>query len=182
MVLLIFLSAFIALVANDGSSEPDTDGDVTVSPTYDDIPETPAPAEIAVPLGGTAKGRDAAATVYSAERLPAYTWTSGGHAFTEEAETGTIFLIIDAEVENTGDGTLYASTGDFSLTDSRGNRYEPGLYYGDESFGYLHDLSRDQKNRGKILFPIPPDATGLNVWYDFGEPYGGDLVASWAVD
>ena len=104
------------------------------------------------------------------------------YTFTEEAENGTTYLIIDAEVKNTGSGSLYASTGDFSLRDGAGNRYEPGLYYGDESFGYLKDLSGNQKTRGKILFEIPPEAQDLKVFYDFGIGYGGTQVASWPVE
>jgi hypothetical protein len=180
MVLLIVISAFFAAMS-DESSWDDDEEDVTVSPAYT-VPVTPdARTEIAAAIGQAASGDNAEATVWSAQKTRAYNWTTGGSAytFTEEAENGTVFLIIDAEVKNTGSGTLYASTGDFGLVDGAGNRYEPGLYYGDESFGYLHELSGNQKIRGKILFEIPPDARDLNVSYDFGTRYGGTRVASW---
>ncbi|MDD1680995.1 MAG: DUF4352 domain-containing protein [Methanoregula sp.] len=162
----------------------DDDEDVTVSPTYD-IPATPdVRTEITAAIGQAASGDNAQATVWSARNTQSYTWTTGSsnYSFTEEAETGMTYLIIDAEVQNTGSDSLYASTGDFSLADGAGNRYEPGLYYGDESFGYLHDLSKNQKNRGKILFEIPSDARDLKISYDFGIGYGGTQVASWRVE
>ena len=69
-----------------------------------------------------------------------------------------------------------------ACADGAGNRYEPGLYYGDESFGYLHELSQNEKTRGKILFEIPPEARDLKIFYDFGIGYGGTQVASWPVE
>jgi hypothetical protein len=171
-------------MSDESSWDSEDEEDVTVSPTST-VPETPdARMEIAAAIGQAVSGDNAEATVWSAKRMQAYNWTTGSsnYSFTEEAEDGTVFLIIDAEVKNTGSDTLYASTGDFSLSDDAGNRYEPGLYYGDESFGYLHELSRNQKTRGKILFEIPPDARDLKVFYDFGTRYGGTRVASWPVD
>ena len=180
MILLIVISAFFAAMSEDSSW--DEEEDVTVSPTYD-IPETPdARTEIAAAIGQAASGDNAEATVWSARKTRAYNWTTSNYTFTEEAESGTTYLIIDAEVKNTGSDTLYASTGDFSLADGAGNRYEPGLYYGDESFGYLHELSQNEKTRGKILFEIPPEARDLKIFYDFGIGYGGTEVASWPVE
>jgi Domain of unknown function (DUF4352) len=181
MILLIVISAFFAAMSEDSSW--DDEEDVTVSPTYD-TPATPdVRTEITAAIGRTASGDNAQATVWSAGRMQSYVWTTGSsnYTFTEEAESGMTYLIIDAEVQNTGSDTLYASTGDFSLSDGAGNRYEPGLYYGDESFGYLHDLSKNQKHRGKILFGIPSDARDLKISYDFGIGYGGTQVATWPV-
>jgi len=184
MVLLVFISAFFFLMFADSSSDSDPDEDVTVSPTYDGETWTRAPTEVIAAIGGTASGDTAEATVYSARRMQAYNWTtsSSASAFTEEAESGMSYLIIDAEVKNTGSDALYASTGDFSLGDGEGNRYEPGLYYGDGSFGYMEELAQNQKNRGKILFEIPRDAQDLKLYYDFGIGYGGSQVASWPVE
>jgi hypothetical protein len=180
MILLIVISAFFAAMSEDSSW--DEEEDVTVPPTYD-IPETPdARTEITAAIGMPISGDAAQATVWSARRTQSYNWSTGNYNFTEEAESGTTWLIVDAEVKNTGPDTLYASTGDFSLLDGAGNRYEPGLYLGDESFGYLHDLSRDQKVRGKILFEVPPEARDLKISYDFGMPYGGTRVGSWPVE
>lgn len=180
MILLIIVSAFFAAMSEDSSW--DDEEDVTVPPTYD-IPETPdARTEITAAIGMPISGDAVQATVWSARRTQSYNWSTGNYNFTEEAENGTTWLIVDAEVKNTGQDTLYASTGDFSLLDGTGNRYEPGLYLGDESFGYLHELSRNEKNRGKILFEVPPEARDLKISYDFGIPYGGTRVGSWPVE
>jgi hypothetical protein len=181
MFLLIFISVFFAVISDDSSSDPDSYGYVTASPAYDgDGAE--APAEIAVAIGQTASDGSIEATVYSAGKKPAYRWTSSsGNSFTQEAESGTNFFIVDAEVKNTGAGTIYASTSDFYLTDGEGNRYEPGLYYGNESFSYQKELSPGQKNRGKIQFGIPEDARDLKIFYDFGISYHPARVASWPV-
>jgi hypothetical protein len=183
MFLLIFISVFIAVLSNDSSS--DSYADVTVSPAYDeDTPVTGAPTEITAAIGHTVSGDTAEATVYSAMKMPAYTWSSSSseYTFTEEAVNGTTWLVIDAEVKNTGADTMYASTSDFYLVDGEGNRYEPGLYYGDESFSYLKELSENQKNRGKIVFGIPPDARDLKLFYDFGIKYHQAQVASWTIE
>lgn len=183
IILLIFVTAFFALISEDVFSDSGSEWDVTESPAYD-TPETPdARTEIAAAIGQPASGDNARATVYSAQKVQAYTWTtsSSDYSYTEEAETGTSWLIVDVEVENTGSAPLSPSTWDFSLSDGAGNLYEPGVYYGNESFGYQEELSRNQKTRGKLLFGIPRDAQDLKLSYDFGTPYGGTQVATWSI-
>ena len=166
----------------DSSSDSDSYEYVTASPTYEED-ETEAPAEISVAIGETASDGNTGAKLYSAGKKPAYQWrSSSGKSYTQEAESGTNFLIVDAGVKNTGDGTMYASTSDFSLTDGDGNRYEPGLYYGNESFSYARELSPGQEIRGKIQFTIPEDARDLKVFYDFGTSYHPAWVASWTLE
>jgi hypothetical protein len=179
LILLIFISAFFAIISEDTFSDSGSYEDVTVPPTSGED----TPTEIAVAIGQTASGDNAQATVWSARKVQAYNWStsSSDYSYTEEAENGTVYLIIDAEVENTGSETLSPLTWDFSLGDGAGNQYEPGIYYGDESFGYQKELSRNQKARGKILFEIPEDAEDLKLYYDFGTRYGGTQVASWPV-
>jgi len=49
------------------------------------------------------------------------------------------------------------------MSDSEGNRYDPEMYTGDDSMGYLKELYKSQKVRGKILFEVPQNAKNLKL-------------------
>jgi FlaG/FlaF family flagellin (archaellin) len=142
------------------------------------------PTSVELAIGGTATNPERQVTVFSAQKKPSYTWvgSSSSYTFTEKAKAGNTFIIIDAEVKNIGSDRMYASSGDFSVSDSEGNRYDPVMYVGDDSLGYFKELYKSQKVRGKVVFEVPLNASNLVLYYDFGNLFSGTKLASWKIN
>ena len=100
----------------------------------------------------------------------------------ETASPGKIFVIVDAVIKNIGAQSIYASSTQFSITDSKGYKYDPDfMYFGDDGLK-IQQLYLNQLTRGKILFSIPSDATGLKLQYDFGNAISGPKLVTWPLD
>jgi len=142
------------------------------------------PTDLDLTIGETASNPERQVTVYSAQKKSTYTWggSSSSYIFTENAKAGNTFIIIDAEVKNIGSDRMYASTGDFSMSDSEGNRFDPEYYLGDDGLGYSKELYKSQKTRGKVLFEVPQSANKLKLYYDFGNLFSGTKLASWKIN
>jgi hypothetical protein len=134
-------------------------------------------------MGQTATSSVSQVTVYSAQRTDSYTYSSSisGYTPTESATSGNTFIIVDAQVRNTGSNEIYASASDFSLSDPEGNRYDPQMYLGNDGLGYLQELFKNQQKRGKVLFQVPSTATNLILYYNFGNVISGPQLASWTI-
>ena len=100
---------------------------------------------------------------------------------TEEAKPGKVFIIADVLIKNIGSDRVYVALDSFSLVDSRGYKYDPGIYFGDDGLEALKELYPGERTRGKIIFEIPESATGLKIQYDFGDFFTGVKLATWKI-
>ena len=101
-------------------------------------------------------------SLISATRVPSYVYAGG---YTKTAEPGTVFIIIEATVFNTGAARLAISPGDFTVRDSEGRLYSYGHYSSwsrDRPYP-SRELDPGQTASGKILFAVPEVASGLKV-------------------
>lgn len=126
-------------------------------------------------IGATAQNSEQKVTVRSANRVSSYKW---GNNYTEHAAAGKTFIIVDLYVENIGDESFFAYSGDLSISDSENFKYEEWIYYGDGDFNSV-ELFPGQKTQGKVLFEIPTTATGLTIAYDFG--FWSPNLATWVL-
>lgn len=142
------------------------------------------PTEVDLTIGQTASNPQKQVIVYSAQIIPSYTWKgiSQSYTYTQKPSTGNTFILVDTEVKNIGSDRMYASAGDFSVSDSDGNRYDTTMYYGDDGLGYLKELYQNQKTRGKVIFEVPTGSKQLKLYYDFGNLFSGTQLASWKIN
>lgn len=78
-----------------------------------------------------------------------------------------VYVVIEMEIENTGQRSIYLSTGDFNLHDEQGRTYnmnsEASVYLnimGLDSF-IFKELGPGLTTRGYIAFDVPPEDKGL---------------------
>jgi hypothetical protein len=191
--LMSILLAFLALSMGCTSSD-DSGIEVATSPTIDIYKKstrvtTPTPddssisAELELSIGQSATTSKQQVTVFSARKTSSYTWTgsTSSYTFTEKATSGKTFILVEAEIKNIGSDRMYASAGDFSISDSEGNRYDPELYAGEDALGLFQELYKNQKVKGKVVFEIPTSADNLILYYDFGDIISGTRLASWKI-
>jgi len=194
IILCLVIAAFVfGMSGNTGTSSQSVQPVSTYAASnprttsYPQITQTTqsgVPTSVELAIGGTASNPDRTVTVFSAKKVPSYTWvgSSSSYKFTENAKAGYTFIIIDAEVKNIGSDRMYASSGDFSVSDSEGNRYDPEMYVGDDGLGYFKELYKSQKVRGKVVFEVPLNANNLILYYDFGNLFSGTKLASWKIN
>lgn len=141
------------------------------------------PTQVEAVIGETVTSQTEQITIFSAQKTPKYTWSySSSYKFTENANPGNIFVIIDAEIKNIGSDSMYITMAKFSMSDSEGNRYDPELYAGDDRLSILKELYTNQKTRGKVVFQVPENARKLKLYYDFGNILTGTKLASWSIN
>ncbi|MCJ7741094.1 MAG: DUF4352 domain-containing protein [Methanoregula sp.] len=110
----------------------------------------------------------------------------GGPAvmYVEYAKTGYTFVFVSTSVKNIGPDTITVSSGDFSIRDSEGNRFDPIMNHGtsNDSWSYLTDLDKNQIISGSIDFEVPLTAKNLVLYYDFGNVSNSIKLAYWNID
>jgi len=143
-----------------------------------------APTQIDVSIGQSVSNPERQVTVFSAQKNPTYTWrgAASSYTYTEQPKPGNTFIIVDTDIKNIGSDRIYASSGDFSMSDSEGNRYDPEFYAGDDGLSILQELYKNQKTRGKLIFEVPQNAKKLKLYYDLGNLFTGTKLASWSVN
>ena len=154
------------------------------------IPPAPSvvPSPVKVPLPGTAQNSERQVTVYSASKGIAFKWggVSGNIAWTraEFAKTGYTFVFVSTSVKNIGPDTITVSSGDFSIRDSEGNRFDPIINHGTSytNWSYLTDLDKNQSISRTIYFEVPLTAKNLVLYYDFGNVSPSIKLAYWNID
>lgn len=132
----------------------------------------------------TIDDRKKAVMVYSIQKTDHYSYYSDIFKETqfETASPGKIFVFVDAVIKNIGAQSIYASPTSFSITDSKGYKYDPDYrYFGDDGLK-TQELYLNQKTEGRILFTIPSSATGLRLQYEFGDMYSGPNLVTWPFD
>lgn len=158
------------------SEESPTNAPTTTQPSkspestlQESQPQTPT--ELNLEVGETAKTSKIEVTVISAKKTKSYDYYSDiwEETRTEEAKQGKTYVLVEAEIKNTGSDSAFVGSTEFSMTDSEGYKYDPeALYYGDDGLEMIKELYQNQKMRGKILFEIPENARDLKLQYDFG--------------
>jgi len=192
IILCLVIAAFVfGMSGNTGTSSQSVQPVSTYAASnprttsYPQITQTTqsgVPTSVELAIGGTASNPDRTVTVFSAPKTTTYSWTgASGTKYPTTAKIGNTFIMVDAEVKNIGSDRMYASAGDFSMSDSEGNRYDPTMYTADDSFGYFTELYKNQKIRGKVLFEVPKSANNLILYYDFGNVFSGTKLASWKI-
>jgi len=154
------------------------------------IPPAPSvvPSPVKVTIPGTAENSERQVTVYSASKGIAFKWggMSGKIAWTraEFAKTGCTFVFVSTSVKNIGPDTIMVSSGDFSIRDSEGNRFDPIINHGTSytNWSYLTDLDKNQSINRTIYFEVPLTAKNLVVYYDFGNVSDSIKLAYWNID
>ena len=104
-------------------------------------------------------------TVYSAQKSRILTSTSDNLSSSKEAAGGKNFVIIEAQIKNTGDERIAVFPHRFSIVDSEGNRFEKAPYHG-EGWLMACQLDKNQYRKGKIVFEVPENAKNLFLYYD----------------
>jgi hypothetical protein len=114
--------------------------------------------------------------VYSAQKSNMVTSVIFNVSSTKEAAGGKTFVIIDAQIKNTGADPITVFPHQFSIGDGEGNRFKKEPYYGEEWL-MAGELGYNEYKRGKVLFEVPENSKNLVVLYDLN----GKLV-SWKID
>jgi len=131
-------------------------------------------------MGETAKWKGIEVTVKSAVKTSSYTWSGG--EYTEYADNGRTFIILDVNVKMVGDSSEYIYGGDFWLVDSNGYKYDcdSGTYLIDGGLEGT-DIYQNQQVDGKILFDMPISASGLKAQYNLESSYD-PLLVEWTLN
>jgi hypothetical protein len=150
------------------------------------IPPAPSvvPSPVKVPLPGTAQNSEQQVTVNSASKGIAFKYGGPAVTYAEFAKTGYTFVFVSTSVKNSGPDTITVSSGDFSIRDSEGNRFDPIINHGTSyaNWSYLTDLDKNQSINRTIYFEVPLTAKNLVVYYDFGNVSDSIKLAYWNID
>lgn len=170
---LLIAVVFISGCVGDETGEVTKVGEITTSTTRLE--------ELNLKVGETAKTSILEVTVLTIKKSDYYTYYSDISEETrvERADEGKVFVLADIEIKNIDDVKQYISSSDLSATDSEGYRYDVGYYLGNDALTY-QELYPSQKTKAKVLFEAPEDATGLKIFYDFGDIFSIKL-ASWEI-
>jgi hypothetical protein len=179
-VILFFIGVFLAGVGLYSYEQATTPKKETTTQQTGQVTETQQ-RELILNVGETAKTSKIKVTVFSVEKTDYYVYTSGGFSGSQVATPNKIFVLVDAEIQNIGSDSVYVGSSEFSLSDSEGYRYDPEIYLGEDRLDLFKQLYQNQKMRGKILFEIPENASGLKLHYDFGNLFIGTKLATWII-
>lgn len=145
--------------------------------------EKPAVTEkLVLVTGQSAQTLNLKVTVLSAMTESSYFYTN---IFGEEdaiiADEGNTFVLAEVEFENVGNSRTYISGGSFNIQDSEGYRYDTAYYQGEGGLDMFKELYPNQKTKGKIIFQVPEEATGLQIVYDFGSLFTNIKLVYWTI-
>jgi hypothetical protein len=153
-----------------------TGATITAGCTGNLHPQVFGPAITEAQFGTAYSDSGQAVTVYSAQKTKTFTSIVYNVPSTKEASAGKTFVIIDAQIKNTGADPVTVFPHQFSIGDAEGNRFKKEPYYGDEWLK-AGELRQNEYKRGKVLFEVPENSKNLVVLYDLN----GKLV-SWKID
>ena len=182
VIAAILLLTLIFIVIGCVEDETPTKG-LANQPSATSSP-TATPTELNLKIGETAKTSELEVTIISAEMKRYYTYYSDffNDPMTETSSPENIFIIVEADIKNIESDRSFVSSGDFSVTDSEGYRYDPELYAGKDGLEMFKELYSNQKVKGRVIFEVPKSANDLKIQYDFGNLFSGTKLASWKVE
>ena len=149
---------------------------ITAGCTINLRPSLPGQAMAEGQFGIPYSGPGQEVCVYSAQKSKMVTSVIYNVSSTKEATGGKTFVIIDAQIKNTGADPITVFPHQFSIGDAEGNMFKKEPFYGEEWLK-AGELSHNEFKRGKVLFEVPENAKNLVVLYDLN----GKLV-SWKID
>lgn len=129
---------------------------------------SPTPTAFGIPVTYTASNGETnyTVTVYSAEKVDSYVWHgASGTAYTETAQPGKTYIMVDSAFRNAGLNKVYVLSSDFSIQDSTGFKYDNTYTSVDNSLSST-SLMTGQQVRGIVSFEVPQNATGLQLIFD----------------
>ena len=134
-------------------------------------------------IGETASSSKLQVTVFSANVVKKYNYYSEiiEDDFDYSAPPGTMLVLVDAEIQNIGDNTVYGGVIQFSLVDSGGNKYDSEMYLGQNDLDLFTEVYANQKIQGKFVFEVPEFSSDLKIQYDFGDFVVGTKLATWEI-
>jgi len=178
VVLLLLL--ILAIVLSGCVSQESPERATTTPTTPTEQPPAP-PSELKLKVGETAKTSKVQVTVIAATKQEDYEYYSDILQETrfQFASPGKTFVLVDAEIQNIGSDRIYVGVSKFSVSDSEGFRYDTELYLGNDGLPMFKELYQNQKVRGKVLFEVSENSTGLKILYDFGDLLVGTKLAIW---
>lgn len=124
------------------------------------------PTELILKVGSTAKSSEKEVTVFSVQKSKSYDYSYSGQNYVRYANPNKIFILMDVEIKNIGSNSVDASKSDFSITDSDLYKYDYQFYDGNDEFQST-ELYPNQKAKGKLLFEVPDNSSGLKIQFNF---------------
>jgi hypothetical protein len=124
------------------------------------------PTELNLKVGSTAKSSEKEVTVFSVQKSKSYDYSYSGQNYVRYANPTKIFILMDVEIKNVGSNSIDARESDFSITDSDLYKYDYQSYYGNDEFQST-ELYPNQKAKGKLLFEVPDNSSGLKIQFNF---------------
>jgi len=196
-IAILFLLLVIAVLLSGCTSETPTvkdggDNQTQPQPNLEDNsgmpsqPQNDVPSEITLDIGETAKTSKLEVTVKSVEKMEMYEYCSnlGGQQYCniQSAKEGNEYYVLQVEVKNVGSDRVYFSASNFSASDSEGNRYDvEALNLREDKIDLFQELYQNQKTSGSIVIEVPKNASGVKIFYDFGDIITGTKLATWEV-
>jgi RNA polymerase subunit RPABC4/transcription elongation factor Spt4 len=171
VIIIIIIIASVA--GNSGKSSSSSTSTGTNSSS------APAVQTETAKVGDTVNDGDLAFTVQSVS-----TSQSIGNSFTQQTAQGE-FYILSVKIQNNGKDTKTINASDFNVVDNQGRKYDystDGQTAMEETSGatdfFLQQIQPSLSVTGKIVFDVPPTATGLKLMAQgdiFSNPVSIDL-------
>lgn len=170
-ILLISLSLFIS-------------GCISTGRIIEDNQEGQIVTELNLEIGEPAKTSSIMVNVLDVEKADYHVYYSdiSEQNVVEKAAPGKIFVFVEAEIKNIGSDKEFVGGKFFSLKDSGDFRYEPEIFYEEDSeLPFFKETYPGERVKGTLLFEIPESSTGLEVLHDFTGFFDPVQLASWKV-
>ena len=158
LLLGLVLAAGLVPVAC-GADRPVGDPGGTLATTAPDPPAFSVAAQFAAEgpqPGDEAATANTTAVVHSAHFANSYRYTVSAAKRLMTAPEGSVYLVVDAAVTNSGTAKRFGGGGDFSVTTADGASHDPLEFGGDEALGFTL-LFLGQTLGGMLVFELPAD-------------------------
>lgn len=84
----------------------------------------------------------------------------------KESASGKTYVLVEAELKNIHSENINTGANEFYLVDDKGNRYIPGLYYGENELELFTEIKPNESIGGKLVFVIPESTFAFKIEYD----------------
>jgi len=145
--------------------------------------EAPAPI-LNLRIGETAQTPNMKLTVSEPVITDSYQYYSkvADEMRTKETPAGWSFLLVTIELENLGSDQQQVGLIKIKATDSEATNYTPIALLAEDRLAHTQELAPGKKLRGRVLFKIREEATGLKIIYDLMSLNVDIRQAEWEID